>query len=285
MNHLLPHLAAIRADGADVLDFLHRQLSADILGLGDGDATFACLCQPKGRVIALLMVTPRRDGEGAWIVCADSLADKVRQWLSRFVFRDDVQFANDITEVPCTAAPDDDHALVPIPGFRGLAYRLAPAGEADAGAVAAFRARELAAGVAWLDDATSEAFLPQMLGTEHIGALNFRKGCYPGQEIVARTHYLGKLKQRPVLACSGARIEVAPMEAVTLVHAGEEGEVHIDARVVDAVPDGDGTRLLLVARAGKAPAADHMVDKLVRSDSEFPVETRWPEPAQASATT
>ncbi len=260
MKTALPHLAAIRVEGADGRDFLHRQLSADINGLENGGATFACLCQPKGRVIATVLVIA--DAETLWMVCSATLAGKVTSWLQRFVFRDDVRF---VADEPVVVLGGEE-GFSPLPG---LAYQVVSGLGSDDSMAAEFRARELAAGVAWLDSTTSEAFLPQMIGADAIGALNYRKGCYPGQEIVARMHYLGKLKQRPVLAHSTSATAPAPMDKVVLANGAEE----VEAQVVDVATAGDRVQLILVARA-QAPVN---VDRLVWESGEIAIEADWPE--------
>lgn len=271
----LPYLRILEFRGADAVDFLHRQLSADIQGLAHGDATFACLCQPKGRVIALLLVL--RGPDGVDVACAAALADPVTDWLRRFVFRDDVSLAIAADRV-VRGAVDAECAdgVEPVPGLRYFLTEPA-SGEDEELSPEAFRARELAQGVAWLDGKTREQFLPQMLGAEGIGALNYRKGCFPGQEIVARTHYLGRLKQRPLVVDFAAETLPRPMDRVIVRGADQEAE----AVVVDGARRGDGRSLaLLVVRAAEPFA----VERLGRDGAVVPVEARWLDLSQGSAT-
>lgn len=237
---VLDNLDVIEFSGADAADFLHRQLSADILALAPGECTFACLCIPKGRVQALLLVQAR--DTSLRCLCAARLAGTVAQNLRRFVFRDDVT----ITErtdlaVLGVEAPEQAELLTRT----GLGYAVAPRGEStpEAGRARAWKQRELEMGVAWLDEVSSEAFLPQALGYERIGALSFRKGCYPGQEIVARTRYLGRLKRRAVTLRVEGVAELVPMQRVTLAGDGHEA-------VADLV-DSAGDVLYLVARSAE----------------------------------
>ncbi|WP_224784807.1 CAF17-like 4Fe-4S cluster assembly/insertion protein YgfZ [Marinihelvus fidelis] len=281
----LPYLAAIRVDGRDGRDFLHRQLSADINGLASGEATFACLCQPKGRVIAVVAVIAGEDRQ--WLLCAHTLAEKVSGWLSRFVFRDDVRFSADDGDTVIGDTAPFSGASTPLDGLQyAVSTDTRKEVESDSTDAMAFRAHELASGLSWLDQTSSEAFLPQMIGADAIGALNYRKGCYPGQEIVARTHYLGKLKQRPALAWIKAAPSFTVMDKIMLRGPGGD----IDAQVVDGVTADDETRLLLAARS---PAAVE-VDQVVIGESSLPVTVSWPdvpsrqgpgENRQASATT
>ena len=184
-------LAAIAFTGNDAGAFLHNQLTEDILSLTPGASTFAALCQPKGRVIALLMVGAGEDGYT--VLCRASLAEGLVTHLTRFIFRDQVQIQRlEGTHVLCgegpvpardasTPATNESPVFEPLPGFRYTVDDSAATPSAGDNATArdteAERARELAHGIVWLDPDTSEQFLPQMLGHEAIGALNFRKGC------------------------------------------------------------------------------------------------------------
>jgi folate-binding protein YgfZ len=265
----LPHLAALRFSGADAGRFLHAQLSADIEGLAEGESTFACLCQPKGRVIALLLVWRRADH--LLVLCARSLAAGILPYLQRYVFRDDVSITFlEETTVIGQAKPAGE-AAGPLPG---LAYSLADAKEDEEpkDEAEAFRAHELTLGVAWLDEKTSEAFLPQMMGAGAIGALNYRKGCYPGQEVVARTHYLGRLKQRPLLARLAADDAPGVMDEVRVTDGeGQEAQ----GRLLDRARRADGGwQLLLVVRAPEPFEAS----LLEWGTQEGRVVVHWPEP-------
>jgi len=241
---VLPYLSVLEVRGTDALDFLHRQLSADIATLGDGDATFACLCQPKGRVIAPLLVQATVDG--ALLVCARELAATVSRRLAMYVLRDDVTIRErpDL-DVHGSTAGSGAGVLCPLPK---LAYRLGGEEETAADDPQSWKARELEHGVCWLGTATSEQFLPQMLGFETIGALSFRKGCYPGQEVIARTRYLGKLKRHAIQVVVAGAVTPDPMEAVEIQGA----DVQAAAVVVDHAPaPGGATRLFLVARVAE----------------------------------
>lgn len=121
---------------------------------------------------------------------------------------------------------------------------------------AEWRRLEIAAGVAWLDEATREAFLPQMLDLERLGALSFDKGCYPGQEIVARTRYLGELKRRLYRAEVPAGAAPAPGDRV-LADGGRPAGVVAAAAEADG---GGGAALLAVLRIDLAEAGPLALD-------------------------
>ena len=107
-------------------------------------------------------------------------------------------------------------------------------------------ADELRAGVTWLGPGSSERFIPQMLGFDELDAVSFSKGCYPGQEIVARARYLGSVKRKPLVLEVNGAVEPEP-GAKLRVQRGEEWH---DAVVVDSAPAGAGrTVVFTVARA------------------------------------
>ena len=114
----------------------------------------------------------------------------------------------------------------------------------------AWRLGDISAGIPRIAAANREAFVPQMVNLEQVGGLSFRKGCYPGQEIVARMQYLGKLKRHMRRFRVGGA--TAPIGAGDPIVAGADGDA---GRIVDAVADGDGTELLAVVRVGLDPAA------------------------------
>lgn len=256
----LPYLAVARVRGPDAAAFLQAQLSADIAALTDGDATFACYCSPRGQVYGLLLVCrePGRPGEagaGEFLLAgAAGLLPSIIERLRRFVLRSRVTLEPAPDLAVCGARPEK----TPAPGiYRAspeLAYRIAEASRCapDGPAAAAWKMRELRHGVAWLEAATSERFIPQMLGFERFGAVSFSKGCYPGQEIVARARYLGTVKRQPLRLLVDGAPELPPGSAVRLLQAAEPGNGSwLDGTVIDSVPGGaeQPATVLVVAAA------------------------------------
>lgn len=247
----LPYLSAIRFSGADAGEFLHNQVSNDVLGLEENRSVFACYCEPKGRVLALMLIS--RKGDGYYAVMASSLAKAVTDRMRMYVLRSQVQIevlqpsAVVGVEGEALANAGELATIITIPGTdRSLLLMDAKTVAApDEDAVGAWKAAELRSGVCWLDTATSGQFLPQWLGFDELGAVNFRKGCYPGQEIVARTRYLGKVKRHPRLL--RLELENCPggMTKLELSGAGHTA----DAETVDCVQTGpDETLLFVVTR-------------------------------------
>lgn len=199
---VLKYLSAIRFSDADAGDFLQNQLSADVLALATGESTFACYCEPKGRVLALMLVY--RLEEAFLALLSSELAQPIADRMRIYVMRSKVSIeilnkcAVSGSQAQTSTAEDSALAKIPIPGSENHFVLLEQelAGDSDASAQRAWKAAEFQSGVTWLNSNSSGEFIPQMLGFDQIGAVNFRKGCYPGQEIVARTHYKGATKRR-----------------------------------------------------------------------------------------
>jgi len=246
---LLSYLSVIQVSGADAGAFLHAQLAASTAGLKTGECSFAAYCNAKGQVIALLLVCQNGD---EWLIGIESsLAEPVMERLRKFVLRADVKIRLPeelkVLGHDAGAAGQTGEPFYVPPGFT-FAYHFAQSAENLPASFGAWRHRELAHGVAWLQPETSERFLPQMLGLDALGAVSFNKGCYPGQEIIARTRYLGKLKRRPVLIELEGQPDFAAGDDCYL----NSGIRRVDSILVDGArsidPDGnERTILLLVA--------------------------------------
>ena len=246
----LPYLAAARASGADAAAFLHAQLSADVLGLEPNGARFACYCSPRGQVLGLLQVV--RVGDDFMLVASSALLPGLLDRLSRFVLRSRVSLEA-LEGWSCfglpEAASDFGGCLIAPIGF-DLRYGVAPGPARADEAAALWKAEELRRGVAWLDERTRERFIPQMLGFEALGAVSFSKGCYPGQEIVARARYLGQVKRRPLQI----RLECSEPLAAGAAARIRSGEAELEVTVIDSAAGADGRTVAeLVGPEAKGP--------------------------------
>jgi folate-binding protein YgfZ len=122
---------------------------------------------------------------------------------------------------------------------------------------------DLKQGICWLGPESSGQFLPQMLGFDKLGAVNFRKGCYPGQEIVARTHYLGKVKRHPRLLCTKSMGSPDTLDEIQIL----ENDNAYKAVIVDyAQPENDGTCLFVITRMDPDLVAEKIEYKSVVID-------------------
>lgn len=254
----LENLDVLQFIGPDAANFLQSQLTADIGRLDGDSAGFACVCNPQGRVLGLLLLG-RTDADTLTAICDKSLAAGLVQHLSRYVLRAKVSIRHR-TDLAVAGLPDgcvngaEPIELSHFAGRYAIVDRCATGAQTQEVAVRTWRIRELLHGVNWLDTTTQGEFLPQMLGLQAIGALSFTKGCYPGQEIIARTRHLGKLKRHPLLCLLAGPSGVAPGQEVTLTAGGEDAS----AVVIDAVATEAGDTLaMLVARTPEGFAAEY----------------------------
>jgi folate-binding protein YgfZ len=193
-----PTFAEIRVNGADATSFLHSQLANDIRAIEPLQWNFGSYCAADGRVQALMLVA--RESVESWrLLLPADLSLAVASRLQRYRLR--ARCTIDSTDVAINADDGDNGA--------DAAYRCECFGwNVTTGSPAPMPpllwAQQLQLGIPWLVAASSERFLPQMLALERLQAYSLRKGCFPGQEIIARTHYLGRSKRRLVrLTCSG----------------------------------------------------------------------------------
>ena len=209
--------------GPDALRFAHAQFMSDVAGLADGHWHWSGWLTPKGRVVALFALL-RLDAEHLWLVLPDADPEALAAQLRRFVFRSKVALEprGDLRVGGAFAPPlqarggmlagsGDAGFELDLGGDGGArAMRLGPAAatEVDDALVARWTTADLAHGLPRLDASQSGEWTPQQLSLERLRAFSVKKGCYPGQEIVARTHFLGQAKRGLVLLESDALIDV-----------------------------------------------------------------------------
>jgi hypothetical protein len=251
----LHYLSVARFKGPDAGEFLHAQLSADIAALEPGDSTYACYCSPRGQVIALLLVCRRHDDY--LVAAATALLPRILTRLRMFVLRSSLEFsAAPATMVYGVGAQEELSVSGAFtPGGTGLHYLLSQSVAENNERSELFKAQEIRKRVTWLEPETSEKYIPQMLGFEQIGAVSFTKGCYPGQEIIARSRYLGKVKRKPVVVQVEAELLISPAERLELHRAGAWSP----ATVIDSAPgDAVGTLFFMVASAESTDGPDQL---------------------------
>jgi hypothetical protein len=228
----LPHLGVIRAQGEEAAKFLHSQLTQDFALLGPAEARLAAFCNAKGRMLASFIAFKRAPDE-ILLVCSRDVLPATLKRLSMFVLRSKVKLSDATGEhalygligapassadAPWTlreAAGGQRVQLYPADG-QPRALWVGPAG-APAPAqpmldAALWQWSEVRSGIATVTQPIVEAFVPQMLNYESVGGVNFKKGCYPGQEVVARSQFRGTLKRRAFIAHCEA--ELAPGQEV-----------------------------------------------------------------------
>ncbi len=274
----LPQLGVIRVVGDDAASFLHGQLTQDFALMGLSQARLAAFCSPKGRMLASF-VGIKRSHQEIWLVCAQDLLAPTLKRLSMFVLRAKAKLSDATAEValyglvgdgqgwpaPTWAKADQGEvSLVRLPDAQGRARALwlAPAGavpdlpELDA---SLWQWLDVHSGVATVSAPVVEAFVPQMLNYESVNGVNFKKGCYPGQEVVARSQFRGTLKRRAYLVHAEAPVAVgdnvfhasdAEQPTGTVVAVAAHPVAGCDAIVSMQISSADGGRLTAGAADG-----------------------------------
>ena len=193
-------LGVLTFRGPDAARFLQGQLSADVEKLSRGATTLAGLHSPQGRTVAILALL-RTTPEELLAVLPRELVAAVALRLSKFILRSKVRIedASEIFRVVGLAAGAESRSEWTLAwGDRSMS--LMPAANMSTLAVAAdgadWERADIAAGLPQIYTATSEAFVAQMLNLDLLGAIAFDKGCYTGQEVIARAHYRGRVKRR-----------------------------------------------------------------------------------------
>ena len=229
----LPHCGVIQAQGEEAAAFLHNQLSNDVLLLPVGQSRLAAFCSAKGRMQASFVLVKTAPDTVLLVLSLDLLAQTLKR-LSMFVLRAKVKLSDATAQwavrgllgeharaLVGTAPPWQTQVAGPVhtvslyPAMLGAqavprALWLAPSDQplpsGPAVEVDVWRWCEVMSGVTLVSQAVFEAFVPQMLNYESVGGVNFKKGCYPGQEVVARSQFRGTLKRRTALVHSPAAL-------------------------------------------------------------------------------
>lgn len=227
----LSYFGLIHFSGEDSLTFLQSQLSCDVSNINLDRARYGSCCTPKGRMLASFLIWQNSDGY--FMQIPTTLCATIEKHLSKFVLRSKVKLADKsnalirigIAGNLASKAIEQVFGLAPSPRlgaihskhesiiclsqnrfeiitmpdhapklWRHLSKYTLPVGKS------CWEWLEIKAGIPIITPTTQEQFVPQMTNLEAIGGISYQKGCYPGQEIISRTHYLGKLKRRMYLA-------------------------------------------------------------------------------------
>ena len=285
----LTHLGLIACSGEDAQTFLHGQLSSDVKQLIPERSEYAAYCSAKGRMLANLLLW--QENQAYYLQLARSLLPAMQKRLAMFVLRAKVKLVDASESRPVLglagsaavaalrelfpAFPQQAHqvvhdpangTLIGLPGarfqlvaelesakrlWRKLAKVLTPVG------TPCWEWLEIRNGIPLITPATQEQFVPQMANMELIGAVDFHKGCYPGQEIVARTQYLGQLKRRMVLAHVAG--DVMPQPGDELISSALDGQASGMVVNAQAAPDGGYDLLAVMQTASVIQATVHFI--------------------------
>jgi tRNA-modifying protein YgfZ len=234
---LLNRYGLLAVTGPDARAFLHAQLTNDIAKLPADRSAFAGWCTAQGRLLATMHVIPSPDG--FLLQLARDIAPAVAKRLSMFVLRSKVKIVDESANRAQMGVwdmdwnvPDvvwEDHSLVRVRVGERRFLVIGPnlSGPCDA-SEEAWTLQEIRAGRPLITAATQDKFVPQMVNLETIGGVDFQKGCYPGQEIVARAQYRGQVKRRMTRVQLPQGVEVKPGEEF-------EGGVIVDSAAGEAL--------------------------------------------------
>ncbi|HDR9759450.1 TPA: folate-binding protein YgfZ [Burkholderia cepacia] len=282
----LPQFGVIDVAGDDAATFLHSQLTNDIEHLDAASARLSGYCSPKGRLLGSFLAW--RAGHGVRLLVSKDVQPAVQKRLSMFVLRAKakltdasdtlavVGFAGDVRDALSgifDALPDGVHVkvdgpagtLIRVPDAAGRKRYLwiGPRAEVDVRVAALGGTLPVVSPAVWdwldirageprITQPAVEQFVPQMVNFDVIGAVNFRKGCYPGQEIVARSQYRGTIKRRTALAHV----------------AGETDTVHAGVELFHSDDPGQPCGMIVNAAAAPAGGVDALVEiKLAALDN------------------
>jgi len=286
----LAHWGVIRANGADAATFLHSQLTNDFTGMGLSEAKLAGYCSAKGRMLASFVAWKSAHDE-VLLACHASVLPATLKRLTMFVLRSKCKLSDASAELKLfgVAGPSarsvcgdarvwrkhetDGASAIRLPDAAGLARALwvAPAGAPALPAITldAWQWLEVQSGVPVIEAATAEQFVPQMLNFELVGGVNFQKGCYPGQEVVARSQYRGTVKRRMFLF----DVDAPAAAGQEVFHSADPGQPA--GMVVNAAarPDGSGRSALVeIKLAALESGSVHLcaVDGPVMTRGELP---------------
>ncbi|HEX2831149.1 MAG TPA: folate-binding protein [Burkholderiales bacterium] len=284
LYHELSDRALISFAGDDAVAFLHAQLTSDLAALKPGETQYSGYCSPKGRLLATFLVWRLEDE--VLLELPAALREPIQTRLARYVLRAKVKVtdAGERYRLFGVSGPNANAALIAAFGAApGIAHRSIETGgvriaalpieryvllvsEDAADAVrerlasafpqagAAWPALDVEAGVPVVTAPAQEEYVPQMVNLDLVGGVSFNKGCYPGQEIVARMHYLGRLKQRMYRVRVPGLTRVAPGQTLFSAEFGAEQSC---GAILYAGACGDGgCEALAVIQKASAEAGD-----------------------------
>ncbi|MDD5462446.1 MAG: folate-binding protein [Methylococcales bacterium] len=235
------HLALLTVSGKDAAKLLQGQITCNINDINETKSSLGAICNPKGRAVTTFLLI--KTGTAFLMVLPQELLEPVRKRLQMYILRSDVTLTDSSDDLCIIGLYDPAMQAEPLLGTSGttqqdtiavtLSNRYLVIAEADK-AIALWTERvnhqgfqpedsdkwrylDIVSGIPWLTTETSEEFIPQMLNLDMLGGISFNKGCYTGQEIIARTHYLGKAKRAMFLA--ECNTPVAPEPDSTVIDA------------------------------------------------------------------
>ncbi len=277
-----PSFAEIEVEGPDAGTFLHGQLANDVRSIEVGQWRYGSYCVADGRVQALLMIARPAAEHWRMLLPAD-VATLVVGRLVRYRLRSRCVIVEKRVGLTLDAV-----AAATLARYQCSAFSLAVVPDSAVPMPAEFYRQQIELGIPWILAATSERYLPQMLGLQRLQAFSLRKGCFPGQEVVARTHFLGRVKRRLV--------RLSTVTAGAALQAGAELCLHpggaVAATVLLGSADQIGQSLAVVGEdvvkgtvielAGPGETATYVIDRdVIETLSDEVLNGRYHPPSSA----
>jgi folate-binding protein YgfZ len=276
----LSHLTLLKLSGADASNFLQGQVTNDVKQLNGLCAHYTGYCTPKGRLLAIFLAFAQQDQ--LYLQMPASIAEGVAKRLRMYVLRSKVMITDtaegmikmglngpnaeqilsahfaDLPTEPYALKTYDHTTVVRLPSIENQqryeilstiehanALWIALKLQANPVGKACWDWLEIHTGIPEILPATQEQFVPQMVNLDLLNAINFKKGCYTGQEIVARTHYLGSVKRRTFLMQLASETAPSPGDKLLDTQQSEVGQV---VRVAPDLANGNGFNILAELR-------------------------------------
>lgn len=295
----LSHLGLIEVHGADTASFLQGQFCNDVRAVTMQTSQLSGYCNPKGRLVATFRLFMHDNNY--YLGLPNALHDVVLKRLRMYVLRAKVMLATSahrgsigvagagvgaLLQTTLGAVPTQTDATVtthdcvivrvagPLPRFEihgeyaalGALWSALATGARPVGADV-WTLLEIRSGLATVYPQTSEALVPQMINLQQIGGVSFSKGCYPGQEVVARMHYLGKLKRRMYRAhVTGASV---PQPGDALFTAAQDSGQDAGMIVAAAAAPQGGCEMLAVVQSDAAQNGEVRLDGVTGPALQF----------------
>lgn len=228
----LDHLGALCVEGRDAAQFLHGQVTSDVKGQAEGTTSFGGICTPKGRVIATFRLYRHRS-DLFFMILPKTRLEAVKQHLERYRLRASVTLSTNHAYpfvIGQTGTLEATVSGIPLswPGRHARTLWLAtqlPNEPLETTGSQQWQLMDMEDGRILIGAAVTELFTPHMLGMDLTDGISLNKGCYTGQEVVARTHYLGEAKRRPTLWKVEGAVEPSEGEKILGTEGQEIGTV------------------------------------------------------------
>lgn len=277
------NFSILKVTGTDASTFLQGQLTCNINELTESNSFFTAFCNAKGRTICTLLII--KTGTDFLMILSAELFDKVSQKMQMYIMRSDVQLHNMTNELcligvnaqtadtlpsmPKTAlaVTQNKQICIKVPLHSNRYLIIASPSQAisqwadltKTGFMPChsntWTEQDISAGIPWLTLETSEVYTPQMLNIDKLGGISFNKGCYTGQEIIARTHYLGKAKRELFLGYCDITAEI---DSQTQIIANNSEQTI--GKILSLIANGQQIKMLIVMPSADAELNDLMLN-------------------------